>query len=252
MAQELWLERLTWAEIEQAIKDGFNTVVVIAGSIEQHGPHLPLSTDTTLGYAIGDRVVKKMGKTLLAPVIRPGMSDHHMAFKGTITVSKATFQATVHDYVKSLAHHGFTRIILTYSHGGNAAALAEIAPKLAAEFPQVEILAVDETMDAFTMSTLPLGEKDGIDAHAQGVHAGECETSLFLASDDTQVRKDKLTKGFVGDLGDMSELLKKGLQAVTENGILGDATHANKARGEKYLEAIANYMATHLVQVKPE
>jgi len=144
MPDEILLERLTWPEIQEALKEGYDTVVLFAGSIEQHGPHLPLCTDTVLGYELAERVARKMGKALVAPVIRPGLSEHHMAFKGTITLSRETFQSTVRDYVKSLARHGFKRLAITFSHGGNAGALNEILPQLANEFPEVEILAVTD------------------------------------------------------------------------------------------------------------
>ena len=252
MLRELWLERLTWAEVEQAQKEGFDTVLIVTGSIEQHGPHLPLSTDTTLGYAIGDRLVKKLDGALLAPVVRPGLSEHHMAFKGTLTLSKETFISLVSDYVNSLIRHGFTKIILTFSHGGNSAALTEAAHKLADQYPETEILVVDEAMDAFTESIKPYSEEAGLDAGIVGVHAGECETSLFLAYDESQVRKDRLAKGYTGEIGDkIIKLLANGLHTITENGVLGDATYADKERGEKYLDAITSYMAAHLIRVKP-
>ena len=252
MLRELWLERLTWAEVEQAQKEGFDTVLIVTGSIEQHGPHLPLSTDTTLGYAIGDRLVKKLDGALLAPVVRPGLSEHHMAFKGSLTLSKETFQALVSDYVKSLIRHGFKKIILTFSHGGNSAALNEVAHKLANEYPETEILMVDEAMDAFTKSIQPYSEEAGLDDGIVGIHAGECETSLFLAYDESQVRKDRLSKGYTGEIGDkIIKLLANGLHTITENGVIGDATYADKERGENYLDAIASYMAAHLVRIEP-
>jgi creatinine amidohydrolase len=142
MANEIWMERMTWQEVEQAIQEGYDTVLLIAGSIEQHGPHLPLGTDTILGYAMADTIARKMGKTLVAPVVRPGLSEHHMQFSGSLTLSRPTFQAMVSEIVQSLVRHGFKRVAITYSHGGNETALAEIMPQLANAYPQVDILTV--------------------------------------------------------------------------------------------------------------
>lgn len=253
MQKEIWLENLTWMEIKAAIAEGYDTVLLIAGSIEQHGPHLPISTDTVLGYELANRIARKMGKTLVAPVVRPGMSEHHMAFSGTITLSKGTFMATVSEYVHSLARHGFNRIAVTYSHGGNAAALAELMPKLAAELPDVEILSIPGN-DAFGKNIQHIAEEDGIDPQTMGVHAGEFETSVMLAYDEAQVRGDKLSAGYKADFSkDMKKLakhLQDGLHTITENGVLGDARPADKARGERYLEAVADFISKSFKRIE--
>ncbi len=255
MTQEIWMEKMTWREIEQAINEGYDTVLLIAGSIEQHGPHLPLGTDTFLGYALADLVARKMGKTLVAPVIRPGLSEHHMKFKGSLTLTKATFQSIVREYIQSLARHGFKRIAITYSHGGNAAALAELMPELAASHPQLEILTLDDD-SAFSKPVGEIIQTAGITPEQLGVHAGEMETSLMLAWDETLVRTEKLEKGFLADFekeGEkLSAALAEGLHTITHNGILGDARLANKKRGEQYAHAVADYMAKHFVRVKSE
>jgi creatinine amidohydrolase len=253
MPDEILLERMTWPEVQAALKDGYDTVVLFAGSIEQHGPHLPLCTDTMLGYELAERVARKMSKALAAPVIRPGLSEHHMAFKGTITLSHDTFTATVRDYVRSLARHGFKHLAITYSHGGNAGALDQVLPELAKEFPSVEILTVVEG-EAFSGSVRDIYDKAGIDESTAGVHAGEFETSCMLAYDEEMVRMDKLAKGYTGDFSEDSEaltkMLQEGLHTATDNGILGDARPAEKERGERYLDAVASYIATHFVRVE--
>ena len=255
MQKEILLENMTWMEIKAAIEEGYDTVILIAGSIEQHGPHLPISTDTLLGYEIAERVARKMGKTLVAPVVRPGMSEHHMAFKGTITLSKETFKATVREYVQSLAFHGFLHIAITFSHGGNAAALGELAPELAAELPHVDILTITN-LDAYQKSIYPIGKDDGIDVLTMGIHAGEFETSAMMAHDISQVRDDKLTVGFKEDFfrdqAKLDKLLIEGLHTLTDNGVLGDAQPANLQRGLRYLEAVADFMAKNFERVDPK
>lgn len=254
MSREIWLEHMTWREVEQALKDGYDTVLVIAGSIEQHGPHLPLGTDTILGYALADGVARKMGNTLVAPVIRPGLSEHHMHFPGSLTLSKATFQATVREIVSSYVRHGFKRIAITYSHGGNAAALAELMPELAKTYPKVEILTLPDG-DQFSSPVADILMRDGISPEQMGVHAGEMETSLMLAWDENLVRKDRAETGFLADFEKEGEKLSKalaeGLHSLTPNGILGDARLADKGRGEQYVDAVAGFIATHWARVEP-
>ncbi|MCW4013105.1 MAG: creatininase family protein, partial [Candidatus Bathyarchaeota archaeon] len=81
------LEEMTWTMVEEAIAEGYKTVVMAVGSIEQHGHHLPLATDTYLGDVLATRTAEKLGKTLVAPTIRPGCSEHHLTFPGTISIS---------------------------------------------------------------------------------------------------------------------------------------------------------------------
>ena len=82
VADTLLLEEMTWPAVEAAIAGGKTTVVFACGAVEQHGPHLPLGTDTYLGTAIAERAARLAGNTLVAPTLRPGLSEHHMGFPG--------------------------------------------------------------------------------------------------------------------------------------------------------------------------
>jgi creatinine amidohydrolase len=252
MTKEIWMERMTWQEIEQSMADGFNTVLLIAGSIEQHGPALPLGTDTFLGYAMADGIARKMGKTLVAPVIRPGLSEHHMHFKGSLTLTKETFKSVVREVVDSLVRHGFKRIAITYSHGGNQAALDEVMPELARKYPATDILTLIDD-DAFSAPIQDIIKRDGISSEQMGVHAGEMETSMMLDWDEPLVRKDKFESGFMGDFGhdnpQMTKALSEGLHHLTHNGILGDSRLATKSRGHDYNDAVAGFAAKNFKKV---
>jgi creatinine amidohydrolase len=83
--QSVLLEEHTWSEIESAIDNGTRTAIVSVGSVEQHGPHLPLIVDTLIGDELSRRIAEKLGDTFAAPTIRPGCSGHHMEFSGSIT-----------------------------------------------------------------------------------------------------------------------------------------------------------------------
>ena len=252
MTKEIWMERMTWREIEQAMADGFDTVMLIAGSIEQHGPHLPTGTDTFLGYALADGVARKMGKTLVAPVVRPGLSEHHMHFKGSLTLSRETFKAVVREIVDLLARHGFKRIAITYSHGGNRTALAELLPELARSHPNVDILTLEDD-NAFSKPVEDIIARDRLTVEQMGVHAGEMETSMLLAWDEALVRQDKYEQGFLADFEKEGEklagALAQGLHTLTKNGILGDSRLASKTRGEEYNDAVCDHIAAHFKKV---
>jgi creatinine amidohydrolase len=248
---EIWLERMTWPEVKEAINEGYDTVVLVVGAIEQHGPHLPLGTDTILGYALGERVAHKLGKALLAPVVRPGVSEDHMSFSGSITLTPETFKATVREYVFSLAYHSFRRIVAFSSHGGNVMAMEELMPILAAELPDVEFITPSNE-EAQLNELRKFAAKDGIDLESLGMHAGECETSIMLAYAPDLVRKDLLVQGWMGDHVEYErEERIQDLITVSETGVFGDARLADQARGERYLEFEADLIVRYLEPLVP-
>src|SRR5262245_36493210 len=108
---------MTWQGIRDAQARGLTTATFACGAVEQHGPHLPTGTDTYLGTALAERAARLAGNTLVAPTLRPGLSEHHMHFPGSFTVRPSTFVALVEDYCSSLARQGFERIVVFSSHG---------------------------------------------------------------------------------------------------------------------------------------
>ena len=125
----LHLDCLTWPEIKEEIQNGRVTVIVPFGSTEQHGRHMPLGTDAVLGDVFGWGLAERLD-AFLAPTVRYGCSEHHLAFSGTISLNEDTFQRIVMDIVTSLSRHGFRRIVLLPTHGGNFKPLAEAMAKI--------------------------------------------------------------------------------------------------------------------------
>jgi creatinine amidohydrolase len=89
---------MTWLEVKQALEQGYRCIIFALGSIEQHGPHLPLVTDTLIGDALAVRVAEKLGRALVAPTIRPGCSEHHMSFAGSLSISNELLAALTRAY----------------------------------------------------------------------------------------------------------------------------------------------------------
>lgn len=139
--KSLLLEELTWPEIQSAMDAGMKTVIIFAASIEQHGPHLAENTDTVLGYTNAVDLARRLGNALVAPVIRPGLSKHHLTMPGSITLRPEVFAGIVEDYVAAYVHHGFDTIILSSSHGGNFGAMNQIARAQAEKYPHVRIVS---------------------------------------------------------------------------------------------------------------
>ena len=121
----------TWQEIETRLAHS-RAVVVPIGSNEQHGPTGLLGTDWMCPEIIATEAEKR-GDILLAPTFNIGMAQHHLNFPGTIALRPSTFMAAIGDWVKSLAHHGFTRIFFLNGHGGNVATIEAAFAELYAE-----------------------------------------------------------------------------------------------------------------------
>ena len=103
----VWLEDMSYPEIAEAMKNGADTVLICAASNEQHGPHLSENTDYEIGRAAYQAAAEKLGNTLIAPIIRPGLSAHHMCFPGSLTLRPEGFRGLGADYVSCYVNHGF-------------------------------------------------------------------------------------------------------------------------------------------------
>lgn len=232
---------MTSPEVREAIANGFDTVIVPFGATEQHGPHLPLGTDSIIGAEIGDRVARKLGNALLAPTMCIGLSEHHMKFAGSITLGASTFAAVVHDYCTSLARHGFKHIVLIPSHGGNFAPIQQAAQVIRPTLPDVQLITV-ASLDVLLSLLHSTAAKNGISAAASGAHAGENETSMMLAFCPQWVKIEKAQTGFIGDfLKVQGQAFADGIKAISANGVLGDPLPAKASAGETYLQAWADW-----------
>jgi creatinine amidohydrolase len=243
MTDKIFMEEMTWREIAEAMANGVDTVLVPLSAIEQHGPHLPTVTDTALGYERGGRIARKLGKTLVAPPIYPGVSAHHMRFPGTITVTKATFKALMRDYCHSLARHGFKKIALVPIHGGNYEALSEELPELQAALPGVNIVGI-ERHDSQEIRA-PLNKELGIDPRVGGTHSGLTETSVMLVARPELVRMEWAEPGWLGPFDDdyLEKLRREGTHSLSEVGILGDPRGATAELGEVFLDRLSTAYA---------
>ena len=236
------LFEMTRPEVEQAIADGIDTVIITIGSTEQHGLHLPLGTDAIWGEALGDRVARALGNALLAPGLRIGCSEHHMDFAGSLTLGQETFIQVVADLCRSLAHHGFGHIVLIPTHGGNFAPLAKAVEAIRPELPEVNLIAFTDLM-AFMDEIFRVGKVQKVMPEQAGAHSGKFETSLMLTVRPELVAMDEAQPGYVGDqLSIAPVVFEKGFRAVTENGVLGDPRDASAANGEAYLAAMTDLL----------
>lgn len=188
-------------------------LVVPLGSTEQHGPHLPVSTDTDVATAVASRAARRRSDVVVAPAVPYGASGEHAAFAGTLSIGQAALELLVVELVRS-ATGTFGRVLLLSGHGGNAEALRRAVALLVSEGRDVRVWSPRWRGDA---------------------HAGRTETSVQLALSPSRVRSERP----VGATGPLVELLPAlragGVAAVSPNGVLGDATGASADEGDRLL-----------------
>jgi creatinine amidohydrolase len=185
--------KLTWPEVNEAVAAG-KVPVIPVGSIEQHGPHLPLDVDcvlpTGVAYAAAELAPERI---LVLPTIPHGYTAHVMDYPGTINIHYQHFIETVLDVVKSLAYHGFKKIVLLNGHGSNMPNLDLVARRANLETDAEcvfcawwSLLTVDkEFMPRWRESQFPGG----------CAHACELETSAYLYLDGENVRREQARDG---------------------------------------------------------
>lgn len=237
------MEDMSSREIGEAIDSGYTTAVFAIGSIEQHGPHLPTKTDTLIGDAIAFRFAQELGYALQAPTIRPGCSEHHLAFPGTVSLRFSTLKSIIYDYVNSLKKSGFKTIILLPSHGGNFTTVQEAVDELKLLNPDLEIVGYTD-LKGFMVALAKFSKEYGVTPEESGAHAGESEASFMLALAESLVAKERFVPGYLGPLGDkeIEIILEEGMPALTENGVLGDPTKATAEKGMVYLERTVHFL----------
>lgn len=231
-------ERLSWPQMKAASRD---TVVVLpTASTEQHGPHLPFGTDSYIAEGIAARLDEACGgKLLILPVLRLGCSEHHMAFPGTLTLRHETFAACVEETIGSVVRHGFRRILVLNSHGGNQAIEGVVAEKAPAAWPGAEIVFVSW----WRAAAAPL--KALVEGAFPSVgHACEFETSVMRVLHPDLV---DMTRAQDDGLPPASPFLQRDMfsapaavqsipyDRMTRQGVYGRPTLATAAKGEKIL-----------------
>lgn len=192
-------------------------LIVPLGSTEQHGPHLPLETDSIIATAWANRVGESL-KAQAAPCLPYGSAGEHQSFPGTLSIGQDVLYATILELGRSARHH-HDEIVFLSGHGGNAVPLRRAISQLRDE-------------DHIAWGFLPV--LSGADAHA-----GFTETSIMLYLAPELVKLELAEAGntspirdLIGDMGD------GGLQAVSANGVLGDPAGASADRGRLYMNEL--------------
>ena len=196
-------------------------LAVPLGATEQHGPHLPLGTDTVIAEALAARLAASLGGVVVAPALPYGSSGEHAGFAGTLSIGQVGLEVVVTELVRSA--DAFAGAVLISAHGGNAEPLARAVAALTREGRSVLAWSPSQ-------ACLP-----GTDAHA-----GRIETSLMLALAPDDVDPEAARAGNRRPLGELAAALRAGgVRSVSPNGVLGDPTGATAAEGRRLLDTMA-------------
>jgi creatinine amidohydrolase len=243
------LADLTWPAVERLCADGEAIGLVPTGALEQHGPHLPLGTDTRIAEALAREAAERVREpVLVTPVVHAGRSDHHTAFPGTVSVPERAFHETVAAHVEGLERAGVRRVALISAHGGNFGAIGEVAASWPARGSETAVVAYDDLWRLVDVM-MAAGRAAGLDPPETDIHAGVLESSLALAlfPAGLVVDVDGASGYTAAEPGWIERLLADGVRAVSDNGVLGRPAGASAEAGRDVLAALADEIADWLV-----
>jgi mycofactocin system creatininase family protein len=220
------LAGLRWPDLE----GGGRLLAVPTGSCEQHGPHLPLDTDTLMAVSLADALASRRADVVVAPAVAIGASGEHRGFPGTLSIGSAAMESVLVELARSaLPRPGsgspepFSAVLFVNGHGGNVTALSAAVARLRSEGRNVA----------------------GWSPRVEGgdPHAGHTETSLMLHLHPERVRMDLAEVGSTVRFSEIGDVLAtSGLAAVAPNGVLGDPTGASADHGAALLEQLVGQL----------
>ncbi len=246
----LKLAGATWQEVE-AVGTDKAIALLPTGACEQHGPHLPMETDSYLVTSVCTEALERVSErapaldVLVLPTLPVGISPHHLDFPGTLSLSAMTYMQIIQELCQSMHRHGFRRVLIVNGHGGNEDCL-----RVAAR----EVRNRDECLVAVVSYWRAAEESIGRLRRSPvgGIcHAGEMETACMLRLQSHAVRSDRMVKEIPKvvsprlrlDLVGGASCINHNVRDYSTSGVLGDPTVADAEHGERLLEAMAASLA---------
>ncbi|MEM8747791.1 MAG: mycofactocin biosynthesis peptidyl-dipeptidase MftE [Actinomycetota bacterium] len=217
-------------------------VLVPIGSTEQHGPHLPLRTDTLIAEEIAGRAVSQTDGLVVGPSLAVTASGEHAGFAGTLSIGNDVLTQVIVELVRSA--DWAAGVVLVNAHGGNVVALKRAVDQLTGE----------RRADGFRRRVLSWAPRwpTRADGGPPDLHAGRIETSLMLAIDPGLVRLELAVAGPDTPLDDLLPALRSnGVREVSPNGVLGDPAGASGAEGERFINQFVDHLVHTIERWRP-
>ena len=245
MPKKFRYEEFTWPEIREAVEE--NRVAVLpVGTVEQHGPHLPLATDVLTSSELARLAVKRVpDEAVVLPPVYYSFNEHQMDFPGTIAIEGPTVIAYVTDIARSLAHHGFRKILMVNGDSSNV--------------PFLDIAARNVTNGTDTLcamvswwSLIPpqlLRELRQTEYPGGMSHAGELETSVLLYLRGDLVQTNKAEKDVDFEPPSLV-VMQESFSRYSRTGTVGDPTQASSEKGRRFVEAVVDRLVALLKEFR--
>ena len=236
---------LAWPEVRQSLQGADHAVgLVPVGATEQHGPHLPVGTDTLVAQAICDEAAARTG-ALVLPALPVGVSyGHGTALPGTLSLSPELLAAVVRQYALWAAMSGLRRLLFVNAHLGNTATLGTATDVLRLHHPELRVGSIDWW--ACDPRVTAEATADGDD-----IHANRAETSLVLAIAPELVRSDRVADADDEDRTD-GLVFRYTAPALSTNGVTGRPSQATAELGHTLLDLIAAVVAERVRRGRTE
>lgn len=245
----VWIQELTWEEVEQYLRQ--ETIVIVPiGSTEQHGPAGTLGVDTYVAIGLAEDAARRAG-VLVSPPLWFGESSHHLAWPGTISLRAETLVAVLKDICRSLARHGFRKIVLLNGHkGSNLPAMETAAKQLHEDELHHVLIAV---LDPLHLGRVAARETKEVAEH----HGGELELSQVWYRFPPHVRPERFTsqgadlRGALGPFGVADLFGAHGdtaiipwssydQKAMAPSGSLSDSSRSSVDKGRRFHEHLVD------------
>lgn len=246
------LEELSWYDVKEYLNRE-NTIILPIASIEQHGPHLPLGTDSIDAEYIV-KIAGEKSEVLVAPIIKYGISGNHIDFPGTITLSTDTLINLITDVCRSLTFHGFKKILILNGHGGNNATIDVAIVNLKTELP-------DTIVGQCYVGAL-FGASSEVLEDEIKYHADEGETSCILVAAPHLVKRDRIKQQtpqsksglfiFQGDelFAQTTFYNLPKTKAATPSGIFGNPPLASEEKGKYIIDKCVEVLVKEIEKLK--
>ncbi len=228
--RSVYIEDLTWPEVQQGIKSGKTNAIIYAGSTEQNGPHMAIGKHNFIARWVAGAIAIKLGDALVYPTLPFAPTGDavkrtgHMRYPGSVTLTPQTYRSVVHDVALSAIDAGFRHVFIMGDHGDGQDMLGAVARELDSEWsPQgVRVFYVPDVYFKEKQQALAYDASHGLPTH--DVHAGTDDTSELMAIDGQHrwIRADKLAPS-------------EGAQTA-RTGVDGDPTKASVALGNLFLQ----------------
>jgi creatinine amidohydrolase len=196
------------------------------GSIEQHGPHLPIGTDWIFAEEDAKRIAEKIGNCYLLPALPYGNAQEHLGFSGTVTLRPSTLAQVIRDIILSLYLQGIKKIVIVSDHGGNWIIKPTIR-ELNLEYPDLKII-----------HSTPMGNRP------TDVHAGDSETSRMLYLNEKLVKKDEIIDSVPNVTQEFIDYV--GLKVLSKHGHWGRPSQASSEKGKEEMDNIIKSTVSYI------